>query len=683
MTIIPIPEERDFLLYDELLPILLQQPNYVVYIELNGLLYGIITMPRIRRSGIGHVQINKNYVADRLESCTYMHLRQHFQKDSTHFVNFVPVIDSYNRLVGEWSRWNDYLSKDLSALRIEQPAVIASIKELQVALVRPSPKFYKKQELFLFWKELFEQKGVSLEAVSPQEIKYCKNVDAILFVDYPEAESIRAYFHMISTYGNRSFDLSKFMSCQEWLLNKCSSVYGQMEKIFQSLSKENVTILAFDFLENEHGYLKKFQQQLREKGCQNLLLSPEMAPGFLCELYAQYKEIRFPLPMSSLMTQDGFRIIADTKTPLLQVSQGKRQTTDQPETYERCIYLCGPCIIAGSYVDDQHTISSLLQKELNAAQLPCKVVNLGVPGLEKPESQIAKALKENIKYGDVIVFYSCCMSFHNIQTLNLTNALEENHPPIEWFLDQPIHCNHKVNQIYAKAIYQKLFPTLELPVIDRKSIREGNNVIIQSYINRYFSNFNPIEFKTIGSIVMNCNPFTFGHRHLIEYAASQVDLLIIFVVEEDASIFTFEERFSMVCRGTDDLKNIMVVPSGEFILSKLSFPEYFIKEADENIIENTENDITLFAEKIAPILGITHRFVGEEPEDEVTNTYNQAMKRILPAHGIQFVEIPRKQKEKKVISASCVRRCLEENDLDQLNALVPNSTQNILFFQNQ
>ncbi len=40
-----------------------------------------------------------------------------------------------------------------------------------------------------------------------------------------------------------------------------------------------------------------------------------------------------------------------------------------------------------------------------------------------------------------------------------------------------------------------------------------------------------------------------------------------------------------------------------------------------------EYDITLFAEKIAPKLNITYRFVGEELEDKVTNEYNSAMKK--------------------------------------------------------
>lgn len=114
-------------------------------------------------------------------------------------------------------------------------------------------------------------------------------------------------------------------------------------------------------------------------------------------------------------------------------------------------------------------------------------------------------------------------------------------------------------------------------------------------------------------------------------------------------------------------------------MSKKSFPEYFVKEADEDIIQNVENDITCFAERIAPHLNINYRFVGEEPEDAVTNEYNLAMKRILLKKGIELVEIPRKEQNNKYISGSLARRCLEEVDIEKLEELVPESTVKLLF----
>lgn len=89
-----------------------------------------------------------------------------------------------------------------------------------------------------------------------------------------------------------------------------------------------------------------------------------------------------------------------------------------------------------------------------------------------------------------------------------------------------------------------------------------------------------------------------------------------------------------------------------------------------------------FCEKIAPCLNIKFRFAGDEPEDKVTNKYNLAMKKILPLNGIELVEIPRKKQNGKYISASSVRRHLENGDLNELRQLVPESTYRIMLERN-
>lgn len=198
------------------------------------------------------------------------------------------------------------------------------------------------------------------------------------------------------------------------------------------------------------------------------------------------------------------------------------------------------------------------------------------------------------------------------------------------------------------------------------------------YLDRYFAGFDPSAHGRIGSIVMNCNPFTLGHRWLIERALGKVDFLILFVVEEDSSDFSFAERMAMVREGTGDLERVMVVPSGPFILSRRTFPEYFIKETRETIEENTESDIRLFAEKIAPRLGIRCRIFGEEPLDEVTRQYNHAMEKILPQYGIEAISVPRREAGGEAISASRVRRCLEEGTADRLDTLLPETTRRML-----
>ena len=175
---------------------------------------------------------------------------------------------------------------------------------------------------------------------------------------------------------------------------------------------------------------------------------------------------------------------------------------------------------------------------------------------------------------------------------------------------------------------------------------------------------------SVGAAVMNCNPFTRGHRYLIETAAKQVDHLYVFVVSEDSSRFPFADRLEMVKRGTEDIPNVHVLPSGDYMISKATFPTYFIK--DEGRIESIHAslDLTLFAEKIAKPLNITRRFVGTEPFCAVTRNYNETMKTILPRYGIEVVEIERTGG----ISASRVREALDEGRISALDELVPETT---------
>lgn len=175
----------------------------------------------------------------------------------------------------------------------------------------------------------------------------------------------------------------------------------------------------------------------------------------------------------------------------------------------------------------------------------------------------------------------------------------------------------------------------------------------------------------MGAIVMNCNPFTLGHRHLIEQALTQCDYLAIFVVQEDKSVFPFEDRLHLVDMCTADLKNVVVIPSGSFIISSLTFSEYFNKSEMQERVVDSSLDVTIFAREIAPCLHITKRFAGEEPFDAVTNQYNETMRRILPEYGIEFIEIPRKKSGEDVISASRVRALLEKRDFESIRPLVP------------
>ena len=174
--------------------------------------------------------------------------------------------------------------------------------------------------------------------------------------------------------------------------------------------------------------------------------------------------------------------------------------------------------------------------------------------------------------------------------------------------------------------------------------------------------------KENGAIVMNGNPFTLGHQYLIETAAKSVQQLLIFVVEEEASSFPFKDRFRMFQEGTKHLNNVILIPSGKYII-----PNYFLRDLQNSFAIYATLDVTIFG-KWFKKLNITKRFVGEEPLDPMTSQYNETLKRILPDYGIELVVIPRLSNEQGIISASIVRRLLKEDKWDDVKKYVPTST---------
>lgn len=178
-----------------------------------------------------------------------------------------------------------------------------------------------------------------------------------------------------------------------------------------------------------------------------------------------------------------------------------------------------------------------------------------------------------------------------------------------------------------------------------------------------------------GAIVANCNPFTRGHRYLIEEALKRCDYLHLFILSEDKSEFSTQERFAMVRKGTEDLDRIFLHPTSDYLVSSATFPTYFIKDKAKAAQAGCELDVRIFAKCIAKPLGITKRFVGTESTDEVTRKYNETMKEILPQYGIELIEIPRLAFDGVPISAKTVRQGLKTGKTpEELTGLIPAST---------
>ena len=174
-----------------------------------------------------------------------------------------------------------------------------------------------------------------------------------------------------------------------------------------------------------------------------------------------------------------------------------------------------------------------------------------------------------------------------------------------------------------------------------------------------------------GAVVINGNPFTLGHLHLVEQAARQVDRLYLFVVREDLSVIPFADRFRLAAEATAHLANVTVLDTSRYAVSAGTFPAYFLKRLDQVALTQIQLDLRLFAQHLAPAFHLACRFVGREPLCPATAAYNRAMAEVLEEYGIRWQELERLAAGGAPISASRVRRLLADCDFSTLGTLVP------------
>ena len=180
------------------------------------------------------------------------------------------------------------------------------------------------------------------------------------------------------------------------------------------------------------------------------------------------------------------------------------------------------------------------------------------------------------------------------------------------------------------------------------------------------------------AVVMNANPFTLGHQYLVERAAAENDTVHLFVLSEEAGPIPFAVRSRLVREGVAHLPNVICHASGPYIISAATFPSYFLRDDETVIRTHARLDLTLFR-SIAQVLGISARYVGEEPSSRVTALYNQLMIRHLPESGIKCHVIHRLEMGGRIVSASAVRQAIQDGQLEAIRPWVPESTWN--YFQ--
>lgn len=181
------------------------------------------------------------------------------------------------------------------------------------------------------------------------------------------------------------------------------------------------------------------------------------------------------------------------------------------------------------------------------------------------------------------------------------------------------------------------------------------------------------EGERIAAIVMNANPFTLGHRFLIEQAARENDVVHLFILSQEMSLIPFAVRKKLVQAGVRDLGNVICHDSDAYMISSATFPSYFLKDGDEVVRTQAALDLEVFG-RIAGVLGIQRRYVGEEPNSHTTCLYNEVMAQRMPAMGMECRILSRLKDQGQVISASTVRQAIHDGRLEEIRSMLPPTT---------
>ena len=226
-------------------------------------------------------------------------------------------------------------------------------------------------------------------------------------------------------------------------------------------------------------------------------------------------------------------------------------------------------------------------------------------------------------------------------------------------LEDIISKGYRTYFVFTKAKNENIFTSLSMDVIEKTEdvvLLEGGFFKYADWIQNIKKDLDKDEYS---AIVMNANPLTLGHEYLIDKALEEARDLIIFVLEEDASYFSTKGRYEIVKNHYHNNGRVHVYKSGPYIISRATFPTYFLKKDTDKLKVYTELDAKIFAKRIAKDLNIKKRYFGTEPIDKVTEKYNEMMKKILFEYGVDSEFIERKKINNEYISASKLREGIE------------------------
>ncbi len=362
------------------------------------------------------------------------------------------------------------------------------------------------------------------------------------------------------------------------------------------------------------------------------------------------------------------RKVTGSKVALYTIKDNKRVTKGNNIHYINSVHMFGPCITFGLFSSNENTIESLLQKIINKAEIRFNVNNYGVPDGGDIVNDILYMLSILKHKNDILVWINrfsknekkIIKQYFEID--DISKYFVDKH---YYFINDTIHLTAQGNSIVANNIFNKM------EFKNDETIINSTTLLYEKTDNRYYHYLEKEKvfgFNKYGAIVIHANPFTLGHRYLIEKALQYVDFLYIFLVENSSKSIPYYERYIIAKHSIDDIKNVKILSAGDYFASEKSFNAYFFKNNDFDAYKHIE----FFKKIVIPTLNIQCRFLGSEPSDELCRKFNDYCISALQNNEFKVYVIERKLLNSNAISASTARKLLESHNLSLDNNIISN-----------
>ena len=681
LPILQISEGEETVPWEAIREPLEAHPANILFLETGGKLSGIVSqgdLKRARERGDTSVSVSRHFTS--LTRTQYAQARDIFH--SRENIREIPVVDPDGRLEGMCTASDDLLYLEYWNPWSSNRYTEAFLKSLKAAyFVRPPRDDLRRIRIKDQWISAFQSYGTECREIDLSQLASLPGNDPewILLPDQEMKEAALILLQILTSKKDTALRLITYREAERAMT---SMGYGELIK---KMLDVGITIYNLYASVSEH---TEGRRRITE-GFRDWMRQPKAQPGYYYVLPSQAKEFygEYYTPeyaemvgkhCNQIVQSPVYCRLKDCEEPYFHVTNGERLTVGQPEEACQTIWFFGPCLMIGTYVEDKHTIESYLQGMLNLEDgRPVRVVNCGCN--ETAYQEIVHILSSSVKPGDIVVMFLDNQVYPGTHPVDLMELYDAWNIPCAWLMDNPLHCNHRVNELIARELLNRMKADGVLrrngePDPGNGSLLDSSHAMKALYLDTCLYDFHYQEGMRIGEVSMHGNPFTRGHRYLIETSSKKVDRLFVFLVEDETGYYSFAERYAMAVDGTRDLKNVRVVPSGPFQGTRNVIAAYFIHSEQAAIEESAQAAARTYAESIALPLHITYCFLGEEPTNPQTRYFAELKKKFIAPYGIQGITIPRLEAGGNPISASTARKALLENDLDTLKATLPETT---------